>query len=122
MRLGPARRLFFRDSVARPTELDPAAAAYALRAFAAPPDALIDRITQEEEFIDLDRLHCPVLLIWGERDRIVPLESWGRPVEEALPHAGMLVLEGLSHLPMIDDPALVAGAVVAFTERHAGST
>jgi pimeloyl-ACP methyl ester carboxylesterase len=70
--------------------------------------------------IDLDRVRCPVLLLWGERDRIVPFESWGRPVADALPHAELRILEGLSHLPMVDDPALVADAVVAFTERHEG--
>ncbi|MCL8207875.1 MAG: alpha/beta fold hydrolase [Actinomycetia bacterium] len=55
---------------------------------------------------ELGRLTMPVLLIWGRHDRVVPLPL-GEALAERLPHARLVVLEDVGHLPHIE----AAGAV-----------
>jgi len=53
----------------------------------------------------------PVTVAWGTRDRIL----WPRQARTAareLPGARHVVLPGCGHLPMYDDPALVARTIV----------
>lgn len=54
----------------------------------------------------LDRLRgdpTPALLLWGERDRIVPPEQ-GERLAAALPNARLFVLEGAGHACYLDRP------------------
>lgn len=46
----------------------------------------------------------PVLLLWGEQDRIVPL-SHARSWTDALPDAELAVIPGAGHLPHAERPA-----------------
>ena len=58
-------------------------------------------------------LPCPVRIAWGEHDRMIPWRSYGRPVADALPGAEVLLLRRLGHVPMIDDPGLVADTILS---------
>ncbi len=69
---------------------------------------------------DLDRVACPVLLAWGDKDRILPLRTHAPRLREEIPGAEFVVLEGLGHTPMWDDPELVAATIGAFADRAAG--
>ena len=66
----------------------------------------------------LERITCPVAVLWGTRDMILPATGAGR-VRERLPAARVERLAGLGHIPMFDDPARVASAVL---ETTGGST
>lgn len=55
---------------------------------------------------DLDRLRCPALVLWGERDAYLPLE-FGAAYAHALPGARLEVARGCGHWPWIDDPGLL---------------
>lgn len=46
----------------------------------------------------------PTLLLWGGRDRLIPVAA-GRRFERDLPKARLVVFEGLGHLPHQEDPA-----------------
>jgi pimeloyl-ACP methyl ester carboxylesterase len=63
------------------------------------------------------RLHLteglPVLIIWGERDRIIPVDHAYRAAD-AIPHSTLHVLPGLGHFPQAEDPEAVAGLIVDF--------
>jgi pimeloyl-ACP methyl ester carboxylesterase len=54
-----------------------------------------------------DRLYLsrdvPTMLIWGERDRIIPVHH-GRGAHELMPHSRFEVLPGAGHFPFNDDP------------------
>lgn len=72
----------------------------------------------------MSRMHIaaqlPVQLIWGERDRVVPV-SHGRIAHEALPGSRLTVLAGAGHFPHVQTPDAVAGVVRDFigsTERR----
>jgi pimeloyl-ACP methyl ester carboxylesterase len=60
----------------------------------------------------LPEVQAPTLLLWGARDRLVPLavaEEWQRLV----PHARLELLP-CGHVPMLEQPAAVADRLVAF--------
>jgi pimeloyl-ACP methyl ester carboxylesterase len=51
----------------------------------------------------LARITAPVLLLWGEQDRMVPLSA--APVfQAALRNERLVALPGLGHVPMEEDP------------------
>jgi pimeloyl-ACP methyl ester carboxylesterase len=55
-----------------------------------------------------DRLYLsrdvPTLLVWGAKDRIIPLEH-GRRAHELMPHSRFVVFPGAGHFPFNDDPS-----------------
>ncbi len=60
----------------------------------------------------------PVLVIHGDLDKIVPLES-GRALAAALPDSELHVLQGCGHVPSLTQPKKVADAMRAFLQRRA---
>jgi pimeloyl-ACP methyl ester carboxylesterase len=56
----------------------------------------------------------PVTVAWGARDRILPPHQGAR-ARKVLPRARHVTLPGCGHLPMSDDPSLVAGTILATT-------
>jgi pimeloyl-ACP methyl ester carboxylesterase len=58
----------------------------------------------------------PVLLVWGDQDRVVPVAQARRDAAQ-LPDAQVLVLSGCSHLPHVEDPAAFGRALVAFLDH-----
>lgn len=55
---------------------------------------------------------CPITIAWAERDRIFPPEVNGATARERIPNAHFVMLRGVGHVPMIDDPALCAQTIV----------
>jgi pimeloyl-ACP methyl ester carboxylesterase len=47
---------------------------------------------------------APTLLVWGERDRLVPPELAAR-WQEAIPHAGLEIVPYAGHVPMLEAPS-----------------
>ncbi len=54
---------------------------------------------------------CPITLAWSEFDRVLPIERDGERARRLVPTATWQVLAGTGHVPMIDDPALVAETI-----------
>lgn len=61
----------------------------------------------------LERIACPVLLVWGERDRMVTHRG-ARLVTTALPETTYELLEGIGHCPQIEAPDRLARLLVDF--------
>jgi pimeloyl-ACP methyl ester carboxylesterase len=65
----------------------------------------------------LDRIEAieriPSLIVWGDRDRIVPADQ-GRRVHEQVPHTELAVFRGAGHFPHRDDPARFVRTLDAF--------
>jgi pimeloyl-ACP methyl ester carboxylesterase len=66
---------------------------------------------------ELGRLEAPTLLVWGERDRLVPARVAGEWLS-ALPDARLVRLDA-GHVPMWDAPDELAAAVLDFLEEPA---
>jgi pimeloyl-ACP methyl ester carboxylesterase len=55
----------------------------------------------------------PVLVVWGRQDQSVPFSN-SAALLAAMPRATMIAVDSAGHLPHIEQPAVVAGAVVRF--------
>jgi abhydrolase domain-containing protein 14 len=58
----------------------------------------------EEEKGKLSNLDIPVLLVWGERDTVFPLDEFGKPLKEMLPRAKLVVVKHAGHGAYLDKP------------------
>jgi len=67
----------------------------------------------EDVRLDLRRIEAPTLLIWGERDPLVP-PAIGDLLREEIPDSRLLVLERSAHVPMFDRPEEFDAALLAF--------
>jgi pimeloyl-ACP methyl ester carboxylesterase len=68
---------------------------------------------------DLDRIACPTLVVWGDRDRILPLERHAARFRAEIPGVEFRTLPGVGHTPMWDDPELIA-RIIADYAANAG--
>jgi pimeloyl-ACP methyl ester carboxylesterase len=68
--------------------------------------------------LNAERIACPVRIVWGTGDRILPWPSAAaRLREEWLPHAEWVELDGIGHCPQLDVPVEAAQLIVGFTAR-----
>jgi pimeloyl-ACP methyl ester carboxylesterase len=56
----------------------------------------------------LSELEPPALFVWGTHDRLIPA-GFRRHVEEWLPSAEQIVLDGCGHVPQVERPEQTAG-------------
>ena len=63
----------------------------------------------------LDPLPCPVTVAWAEYDEVLPMASYVEAVRGRLPGAGFVVLPGVGHAAMMDDPDLVIRTILDCT-------
>jgi pimeloyl-[acyl-carrier protein] methyl ester esterase len=56
------------------------------------------------------RIDCPVIVVHGSRDALVPVEA-GRWLAQSLPRARLAEIKGAAHLPFQSHPAQVADAI-----------
>jgi pimeloyl-ACP methyl ester carboxylesterase len=76
----------------------------------------------------VNRLHLssglPTLLIWGDRDRIIPV-AHGYAAHDALPGSRLEVLAGVGHFPHVESPTAVVDILddfIATTTPNADQT
>lgn len=71
--------------------------------------------TEEEQIAPLDPVPCPITLAWSEKDSLFPVATYGQVAREHLPQATFKLLPDVNHVPMIDDPDLVARTILTVT-------
>jgi pimeloyl-ACP methyl ester carboxylesterase len=59
----------------------------------------------------------PVRIAWAQHDRVIPFRRYGRLFLQAVPDAEQVTLHGVGHVPMFDDPGLVAQTILDVTRR-----
>jgi pimeloyl-ACP methyl ester carboxylesterase len=65
---------------------------------------------------DAARVECPVRVVWGTADRLLPWPSAAaRYRTEWLPHADWVELDGVGHCPQLDVPLETAELILGFT-------
>jgi pimeloyl-ACP methyl ester carboxylesterase len=64
----------------------------------------------------LCRVTCPTLIVWGERDGVVPL-SHGRAYQVGIAAAELVVMPTCGHLPHVEQPQALATTVLNFLDR-----
>ncbi|MDX6474517.1 MAG: hypothetical protein QOH95_28 [Gaiellaceae bacterium] len=84
---------------------------------------LIEHALQAGYSLEADKIACPVRVVWGTADRILPWPSAAaRYRAEWLPYADWVELEGVGHCPQLDVPLEAAQLIVGFTSMHPGAT
>ncbi len=87
--------------------------------FLAPLYSLMDNIQSWEGQYGnkLQMISHQILLLWGEHDRVFPLEV-GERVKNQLPHVEWHVIPKAGHLAQWEQPALVNQFILSFLERE----
>jgi pimeloyl-ACP methyl ester carboxylesterase len=80
-------------------------------------DDVVRALKVEVEPTLLHPLPCPIRLVWGTRDRILPMSRYSHHWRSVLPGAEWVELGGLGHVPMFDDPDVVARTILEMTTR-----
>jgi pimeloyl-ACP methyl ester carboxylesterase len=66
--------------------------------------------------LDAERIACPVRIVWGTDDRLLPWPSAAaRYRADWLPHADWVELDGVGHCPQLDVPLEAAQLILGFT-------
>jgi pimeloyl-ACP methyl ester carboxylesterase len=79
---------------------------------------MIDPATREGWSLDAERITCPVRIVWGTDDRLLPWPSAAaRFRDDLLPHADLVELDGIGHCPQLDVPLETAQLILGFTAR-----
>jgi pimeloyl-ACP methyl ester carboxylesterase len=69
----------------------------------------------------LERVRCPVLIVWGDRDRMV-YASGAERVLEQVPGARLELLEGCGHCPQVEVPDRLAELIEEFVAAPLAAT
>ena len=70
---------------------------------------------QPEKWAEIGTLKMPVLLLWGEQDKVIPL-AHGRAFAEAIPGSKLITYADAGHLPMEETPEQVARDIDGWIE------
>ena len=120
MRSPVGRTLFLGGTVAKPRRVPPEDAIELATTFARTP-AFTEHLnaTRRERFRDGQEIRVPVTVAWSERERLIPRKGRGR--DELPAHTRWIHLPGCGHIPMWDDPDLVARTILEGTEEVGGA-
>ena len=66
----------------------------------------------------LEDIGCPVLLVWGDRDRMVTHRG-ARHIVDAVPGTAYELFEGCGHCPQLEEPDRLAELLLAFAAAPA---
>jgi pimeloyl-ACP methyl ester carboxylesterase len=78
---------------------------------------LLDHAARDGWHLDAERIGCPVRIVWGTEDRILPWPSAAaRFRDDWLPQADWVELDDVGHCPQLDVPLETAELVLGFTD------
>lgn len=111
------RQLLLAPQVAYPDRVSPEELAISIRANSVAPlvTALARAIPQSQVEPLAPNGDYPVRLVWGDRDWVLPGDSFGAAMAARLPRAELITLSDAGHVPMSDDPAEVADLILQIT-------
>ncbi len=66
---------------------------------------------------DLERIECPLLLVWGERDRMVYTTGAER-VLRTVPYSDIEIIPGVGHCPQVEVPEQLAQMLLDFPDAY----
>jgi pimeloyl-ACP methyl ester carboxylesterase len=67
--------------------------------------------------LDAERIECPVRIVWGTEDKLLPWpQAAVRFREDWLPNADYVVLDDVGHSPQLDVPLETAQLILGFTQ------
>lgn len=105
------RALIYAEIVSRPSRVTPLQACGDMEAFLNARTAMNAILAEATPFTGTIPGDVPVTIAWGTRDRLLrPRQAY--VAKGRLPHARIIRLAGCGHVPMTDDPRLVADVLL----------
>lgn len=74
----------------------------------------LKKVVSEDLTPCLSEIKVQTLIIWGRKDKITPLGD-AYLMKEKIPNSRLEILENIKHCPYLEDPKLLAQAVVKFS-------
>jgi pimeloyl-ACP methyl ester carboxylesterase len=117
------RRLALLELVAHPERVDATAALGMFEGAAgcAIVSEMLSLTGSNSLFGELNEISCPVRIAYGTKDRMIKWPSCYERMRRLLPDVEYVALEDTGHMPMYDDPELVARTVLEVTAAPAGA-
>jgi pimeloyl-ACP methyl ester carboxylesterase len=97
--------------IAHPGRQDPAVLSRDLQGLARPREGFAAMMAGLDRWTTPRRSDIPTMVAWGNRDYLLP-RAQIRRLRGVLPDAHVVVLPDCGHIPMADDPALVAEVIL----------
>ncbi len=76
---------------------------------------MVEYALREGYALQPERVDCPVRIVWGTEDRLLPLDPAAVGLRTWFPQADWIELEGIGHCPQLDVPLEAAQLIVGFT-------
>ena len=77
--------------------------------------ALIERALRDGWHVDAEKITCPLRIVWGSEDRVLPWPRAAARYREQLPQADWIVLDSVGHCPQLDVPHEAAQLILGLT-------
>jgi pimeloyl-ACP methyl ester carboxylesterase len=81
-------------------------------------EALLARSQSHGYPLDPERIACPVRILWGTEDRLLPWPQSAGRYQDLLPGADWVEMPGLGHSPQLDAPVETAELILSFTAQQ----
>jgi pimeloyl-ACP methyl ester carboxylesterase len=76
---------------------------------------MLDHAARADWRVDAERITCPVRVVWGTADRLLPWPSAAARLRAQLPTADWVELDGVGHAPQLDVPIETAELILGLT-------
>jgi pimeloyl-ACP methyl ester carboxylesterase len=77
-------------------------------------DQLIDVALRSEWRLDAERIECPVRIVWGTDDELLPWPAAASRFRAELPQADWIELDGVGHYPQLEAALETAELIAGF--------
>jgi pimeloyl-ACP methyl ester carboxylesterase len=77
----------------------------------------LKKVLEEDLKPELSQINANTLLIWGEKDKAVPLED-AHLMKKSISQSTLEIISGASHTPNLEFPEKVANIVINFLKPH----
>jgi len=78
-------------------------------------EQLMDRGASDGWELDAAEIGCPLRIVWGTADRVLPWPGSAARYRAELPNADWVILDDVGHLPQLDVPVETAQLILDFT-------
>lgn len=119
LRFGIVRRLLNRQVMEHGDRVPEAEVLDAMRAMNATRvlPALLRTMRRDGPIRPLRVSAAPLCIAWSERDKVIPFETYGKPMLDAVREAEAVTVKGAGHVPMYDAPGQVASVILSTTAK-----
>lgn len=115
------RRLLLGGLSSHPADMSAQAASAFMHSFRTCPSwrPILTEVMRNPLPAHLGDVDCPIRIIWGAEDRLLPLRDCSQGFRILLPQADFRIVDDAGHVPMHDRPAVIAQLILQQTRPGA---